>query len=362
MSEPEAVMRLVAEGAVELLGSERSVLLLKGDDQTLRTHASHDRHGRSIREVNGPMSERVLEALADALGGMPLAVPLVARNEIMGVLAVDRASVVDASDESAWLLSALADHASVALCHTTTVAELARLADRGDTDLKDDERGRMFSALAHDLKSPLWSIRIGCELLARVAEGKQAEIIEQMLIAHRHLEQMTNNLSRMDQLEAGVMVLEPESTPLSKIIHEAVAIAEPRATEHEQNIETVIEHELEGWVDPARLREVLVNLLDNAVKYGPDGSAITVTLRGADEGRAAIDVSDRGPGIPSNLRESIFESYVRLRSSAAGKTGSGLGLSIARGLARKMGGEITLASEEGEGTTFTILVPTSPPE
>jgi signal transduction histidine kinase len=113
--------------------------------------------------------------------------------------------------------------------------------------------------------------------------------------------------------------------------------------------------------DTGRLRQVLIQLIDNAVKYSPDGGRVRVDVRRRDrEGRGwgEVAVSDQGPGIPEAFRASIFEPYLRGDGSTErSRTGAGLGLAIARGLAEQMKGEIVLETEVGRGSTFSVLLP-----
>ena len=126
-----------------------------------------------------------------------------------------------------------------------------------------------------------------------------------------------------------------------------------------------------AWVDPDRLSQILVNLLANAGKYSPDGSSIgvdvkTINARSGEDtdgrhGGVLISISDEGPGIPPDQHDLIFRPYYRVPGHATrGKAGVGLGLSISRQLARKLGGDISVRSVEGQGTTFTIHLKAGP--
>src|SRR6185503_521657 len=108
-------------------------------------------------------------------------------------------------------------------------------------------------------------------------------------------------------------------------------------------------------VDPVRIRQVVLNLLANAVRHSPDGAVVTVRVRRAGDGRLTIDVTDTGAGIPPEDLGKIFDRFYKGKTS----TGSGLGLTIARSLVRAHGGEITATSRVGEGTTVTIKLSTT---
>ena len=115
-----------------------------------------------------------------------------------------------------------------------------------------------------------------------------------------------------------------------------------------------------AWADRGRTEQIVLNLLSNAVKFTPPGGRVAVSS-GRDDGRVVVAVADTGPGIPVEQQAAIFEPFVQLgRSHTSGHEGTGLGLAISRDLARAMGGDLTVTSVPGAGSTFTLTLPGAP--
>jgi signal transduction histidine kinase len=182
------------------------------------------------------------------------------------------------------------------------------------------------------------------QLLAMIEteSHRLAEIVEQILVS--------------TEVDRGSVPLRTEACDLRELCASAVESARMRAPE---TIELSVDVP-EGTVvhtDPSRLRQVVVNLLDNAVKYSPDGGCVDVRVAASD-GSVAIEVADEGLGIPEEAQERIFEKFVRLDPEMRrGVGGSGLGLYISQELVERMGGRLRVDSRPGRGSTFTIQLP-----
>ena len=131
------------------------------------------------------------------------------------------------------------------------------------------------------------------------------------------------------------------------------------AVERWQHIEQ-LRAEHHAYTDETRLQQVLVNLIDNAVKYSEAPAPVFIKATSTDD-QAVIEVSDRGPGIPAELHERVFERFYRVDEARTRSGGTGLGLSIVKTFIEGMRGTVTLSSEENQGCTFTITLPTMPP-
>ena len=172
-------------------------------------------------------------------------------------------------------------------------------------------------------------------------------------------------MKMLEEMEAGggEVPLHPEQTSIAHLIHESVAVVRPTADEHGIVLRSRVPDGLQAVVDPDRLRQVVIQLLENAVTHCPEGTTVEATaLTCTIDGREGVElvVSDDGPGIPERHQEQIFEPYRSFRGrvgASEGGRGSGLGLSIVRALVSQMGGEIDLESSLGSGTTFTIRLP-----
>jgi len=175
----------------------------------------------------------------------------------------------------------------------------------------------------------------------------------------RHLLAVLENVLEMESISAGVIRVHASIVPATTVVEEAVLLVRPSA--NERSLAVQVDPELVVEADPDRLRQVLVNLLGNAVKYTPPGGSIRVIAsRREVDGRrwGAIAVCDTGPGIPADKLQTVFRPYYRIPTTdASGPEGTGLGLAISRELVRRMGGEIDVESELGRGSTFTVMLP-----
>jgi phosphoserine phosphatase RsbU/P len=363
------VLRLAADRAAQLLEAERSVVMLTDEDGLLHVRAAHGVDEERIREFREPLNESLVGRLQGLFGGVDeecfLGVPLVVQGEVTGLLAVVRSDGEPCTDADEWLLSALADQAAVAL-------ENARLEERVRRESEErsravagvnDVRERALATLAHDLRSPLNAIDSYSELLEGEIFGpvtdRQREALGRIRMSGRHLLAVLENVMEMARLSAGAVHLRPRPVRAEKVVQEAVQIVQHTVAAKAHALEVDVDGSLLVVADPDRLRQVLLNLLGNAVKYTPNEGSIRVRAAAGERGGrswAALSVSDTGPGIDAGEVEAVFEPYYRIGGSDA-EPGTGLGLAISKELVRQMGGEIVVDTEVGRGTTFTVLLP-----
>jgi signal transduction histidine kinase len=370
----DEVLRLAVERAVELLKARQAVLMLTDEQGLLHVRAAHGVSSDVVERFREPLDEGLVKRLQGLFGDGReecfLGVPLVSRGEVTGMLAVMRSAGAPCTDADEWLLSALADQAAVALENARLTGEVHReVRERlRATEAATRSKERALSTLAHDLRSPLNAIDSYAELMEMEILGtvtdRQREALGRIRMSGRHLLAVLESVLEMARLSAGVVRLRPDRVRAGSVVDEAAQIVLPAATAKEQ--ELVVEPGPELWLrtDPGRLRQVLVNLIGNAVKYTPAGGTLRVStalLGGGGEAWCAISVADTGPGIAPELREVIFEPYYRVED-AAEEAGSGLGLAISRELVRQMGGDIGVVSEPGGGATFTVRLPLPPEE
>lgn len=312
------------------------------------------------------MVER-LRGLLDATDDAFLAVPLVAAGAVTGLLAVALDGRASASDE--WLLSALADQVAVALENARLASEVhvdmeRRLrASEGATGAKD----RALATLAHDIRSPIGAIDGYCSNLSDEIYGPatdaQRHAMGRVRMAGRHLLSLLENVMDMVQLDAGAVTVTARPVRLRVVAREAVDLLAPAAAARLQTLALADGADVVVTGDQSRIRQVLVNLLGNAVKFTPEGGTVTVGTSLRDEGGARwgeTRVSDTGPGIPERERAAVFEPYYR-GAETASAPGVGLGLAISHALAARMGGALALESEVGAGSSFILRLPALDP-
>jgi phosphoserine phosphatase RsbU/P len=380
-TQTEEVLRLATERAAEILEADRAILMLGDDDGDLRVRASHGLDDEVRQKLERPLDGSLTLHIRTLLGAASpecfLGVPLVAHGRVTGLLAVVRPAGDPCSEEEEWLLSAVADQVAVALenarLYESALRERDERAAAGDDESGANEAsGRALATLSHDLRSPLNAIDSYSELMEMEILGpvtdRQREALGRIRLSGRHLLAVLENVLEMTRLSAGVVRVHADSVDLGTVVEEAVMMVRPSAEAKDQSISVIPDSPLIVMADPDRLRQVLVNLAGNAVKYTGQGGSIRISVsRREKDGRlwGTIAVEDTGSGISPEEIGSIFRPYYRVPGSEAdAPEGAGLGLAISRELIRQMDGEIEVESEPGRGSTFTIYlpVPTAAPD
>jgi len=218
---------------------------------------------------------------------------------------------------------------------------------------------RRFTADAsHELRTPLTAIRTVGEVALQDAQhpDRYREAIGSMLEEVDRLSRLVGSLLFLSRADAGP-ALRRQELRLVDLVKDSASLLEVLADEKNQRIEVHGDPALTAEVDGLILRQALINLIDNAIKYSPRGPAILLDVRG-DTGDVIVEVTDQGPGIPEAHRSRVFERFYRIdQARSRDEGGAGLGLSIALRAVRAHGGRIELQSEEGTGSTFRIRVP-----
>ena len=223
-------------------------------------------------------------------------------------------------------------------------------------------RSEFVSGVSHELRTPLAQIRVLAELLrlGRIPSEERRERSLRIIDTEaRRLTFLVESILNFSSLDRDKIV--PTETDVAAEIDEIVTGFEPLANIHSVRIETNLERGLVANVDRAAMRQMLLNLLDNAVRYGPEGQTVKVTTQ-SHNGTWRLTVEDEGQGIPAAERERIFEPYYRMNRDARGeKGGSGIGLAVVRGLVEKHGGHVTVSEAAGSGARFSMELPLTPP-
>ena len=169
---------------------------------------------------------------------------------------------------------------------------------------------------------------------------------------------MINEILDLSKIEAGKMELELAESSIQDILADSVSMSESLTTDNKNKLSLDVASDLHTtWVDGRRVKQIMLNLISNATKFTKDDD-IQIVARNASESTIQISVEDHGIGIREEQQEKLFQDFQQAENSTARKYGgTGLGLSISRKLARAMGGDITLWSESGVGTRFTVVLP-----
>ena len=242
------------------------------------------------------------------------------------------------------------------------VTERALLVDQVQkaTQLKE----RFFAQMSHELRTPINAILGYSNLIADGLAGpvpeQAAEMIARIRRSGRHLLELVNDVLDISRLEAGKIQIDPAEFDLVELARDTMTSVEPQAQGKGLALSLEAPPSLRLCSDPARVRQVLLNLASNAVKFTERG-AVTIVVERVDDDRVALRVRDTGPGIAPAERENVFAEFVQVGPRQKRLEGTGLGLAISRLLARLLGGELTLASELGEGSTFSLVLPPAGP-
>jgi signal transduction histidine kinase len=230
---------------------------------------------------------------------------------------------------------------------------------------RQEELGRLrddfVSGVSHELRTPLAQIRLLAELLrmgkvpTEEHKDRSLRIIDQEA---RRLSFLVDSILNFSRSQDGK--LSPVKTDVAAEIEEIVEAFKPLAHAHSAQLAMRLEPELVADVDRDALRQVLINLLDNAVRYGPSGQTVKITTASS-AGTWTVEVADEGPGVPADERERIFAPYYRMERDAGGAVGgTGIGLAVVRRLVTQHGGQVRVASANGDamhGARFLVTLP-----
>ncbi|GEM_PF-4307389 len=237
---------------------------------------------------------------------------------------------------------------------TRLLKEVAEQANR----FKD----QFLSGVSHELRTPLNAVIGFSELLTQNRHGslsaKQSEYVRNIHTAGRSLLKLINDLVDLSKIEAGRLEFSPEALPLDLIAGDVVSSLKPQAEKKNITLTSAVPGRLRVRADAQRLQQVLANLVDNAVKFTPEGGQIAVVASevAAESGSTIrVEVVDNGPGIARDRQEAVLAPFYR--GPSGGHSGSGLGLALAKSLVEAQGGKFGLESEEGHGSRFFFSLP-----
>ena len=216
------------------------------------------------------------------------------------------------------------------------------------------QRRRLLADLGHEIRTPLTVVRGEIEAMLDGVHEPDPEHLEALLDEVRVMERLVEDLRTLTLAEAGQLSLHPEATDIDDLVGDVVDSHRPGAERAGVVVRFIPDGSIgEIMVDPVRIREVVANLIVNALRAMPDGGALTVRVSSPAAGRVDIVVADTGIGIPEDELDHIFDRFHKSATSS----GSGLGLTISRDLVGGHGGSMYVASEVGAGTTVTVSLP-----
>ncbi len=363
----DELLRLIANAAAELTTSEAaSILLIDSRSGTLRFEAAISPDGFSMDQIEVPMDsvagwvvqndepvriqdtksdERFYEGVDEATSFETrslLAVPLKTRKRTIGCLeAVNKKDGATFDDEDENTLITLATQAAIAI-------ENARLFEQSD----------LISEMVHELRTPLAAIKATTYILKRtdVPQETRTEIISTIGSEVDRLTRLTTEFLELTRLESGRTRINLAHITFNDLIPQAVETVRSQAADNDITVKAEIDAPTPVNGDRAKLTQVLLNLLTNAIKYNRPGGTVTATAKEQD-GYLVLSVADTGHGISQDNLPHIFEKFYRVADTEGYTQGTGLGLAITKRIIENHNGSIEVSSVEGEGTTFTVKLP-----
>jgi GAF domain-containing protein len=327
-------------------------------------------HGRALLEGK---AVHIPDVLADPeyrftegqrIGGFRtvLGVPMLREGVPIGVLGLSRSEVCPFTEKQIELVSTFADQAAIAIENVRLFDEIQDKSRQ--LQMASENKSQFVSSMSHELRTPLNAIIGLTDMLvtnaARFGTEKAQEPLQRVNRAGTHLLGLINQVLDLSKIEAGKLELNPQAVQLAPLIDEVISTAGQLAEQNKNRLVVDAQENLGALtVDPMRLRQILLNLLSNACKFTKAGE-VKLAARKVSNGSSFVEfaVSDTGIGMTAEQQAKLFEEFSQADATTAQRFGgTGLGLAISRKLARMMGGDVTVTSEPGKGSVFTVRLP-----
>jgi GAF domain-containing protein len=385
----ETVLSTIVAKAVQLSNTDAGVIYVFDElDQTLRVRATYglsdelvaairgqpagasdalrqaiqDRQPLEIADIRDEPPSPVREIAMRAGFRARLVVPLVGTNRVVGALVIRRKQPGKFPTSSVELLQTFAAQSVLAIQNAHLFREIEDKSRQ--LQMASENKSQFVSSMSHELRTPLNAIIGLTEMMvkntARFGTEKAQEPLQRVNRAGTHLLGLINQVLDLSKIEAGKLELNPQTVQLAPLINDVIGTAGQLAEQNKNRLVVDAQDNLGALtVDPMRLRQILLNLLSNACKFTKVGE-VKLAARRVSNGSNFVEFSvvDTGIGMTAEQQAKLFEEFTQADASTAQTFGgTGLGLAITRKLARMMGGDVTVTSEPGNGSVFTVRLP-----
>jgi len=354
------IVRAVYGSSPELVAHLRAITIRR--DSTLVGRAATLDQPLQIADLSSAERDPHLDALHQDGWRSALVVPMVRGDVIVGVLVIRRRSVGPFPADMVELLETFASQSSVALINARLFRELQTKS--AELAVASRHKSEFLASMSHELRTPLNAVIGFSEVLLDRLFGelndRQDEYIHDIWNSGRHLLELLNEILDLSKVEAGQMVLEPVRFSVVAALEYALSLVRDRAAQHGIGVGLEVDPGIDTIeADELRFKQVVLNLVSNAVKFTPDGGRVDVRAS-RDDHELAVTVTDTGTGIPEADRERIFESFQQGGRGVTREEGTGLGLTLSRRIVELFGGRLWLESAVGVGSTFGFSLPVGP--
>jgi signal transduction histidine kinase/methyl-accepting chemotaxis protein len=383
----QTVLSTIVAKAVQISNADAGVIYVFDElDQTLRVRATYglsaelvaaiqlagasdalrraiqDRQPLEIADIRDEPPSPVREIAMRAGFRARLVVPLVGTERVVGALVIRRKQPGKFPKGAIHLLQTFAAQSVLAIQNARLFREIEDKSRQ--LQLASEHKSQFVSSMSHELRTPLNAIIGLTDMLvtnaARFGTEKAQEPLQRVNRAGTHLLGLINQVLDLSKIEAGKLELNPQTVQLAPLINEVIGTAGQLAEQNKNRLVVDAQENLGALtVDPMRLRQILLNLLSNACKFTKEGE-VKLTARKVSNGSNFVEfaVSDTGIGMTAEQQAKLFEEFTQADAATAQRFGgTGLGLAITRKLARMMGGDVTVTSEPGKGSVFTVRLP-----
>jgi signal transduction histidine kinase len=385
----ETVLTTIVAKAVQLSGTEGGAIYVFDElEQLFRLRATYgfsedliaavqDQHLGASDAIRQVTQDRQPQEIADIRDEPPsplreiamragyrarLTVPLVGADKVVGALVIRRKQPGNFPKGTIQLLQTFAAQSVLAIQNARLFREIEDKSRQ--LQVASENKSQFVSSVSHELRTPLNAIIGLTEMMvknaARFGTEKAQEPLQRVNRAGTHLLGLINQVLDLSKIEAGKLELNPQTVQLAPLINDVISTAGQLAEQNKNRLVVDAQENLGALtVDPMRLRQILLNLLSNACKFTKAGE-VKLAARRVSNGSHFVEfaVSDTGIGMTPEQQAKLFEEFSQADATTAQHFGgTGLGLAITRKLARMMGGDVTVASELGKGSVFTVRLP-----